>query len=85
MRNWGSRTGLLPRVSPSPELKQDPQTVLPPGTLLGNQQPLLGPDFESQLEWVKTRGKQVALPITAFQDRVRVKQTQLWKPLALVA
>jgi hypothetical protein len=54
--------------------KQDPQTLLSPRTLLGNQQPLLGTDFEQiLLEWVKTRGKQVALPITAFQDPVRVK------------
>lgn len=86
VRNWGSSgTGLLPSI-PSPELKQDPQqTVLSPGTLLGNQPPLLGTDFRSRLEWVKTRGEQVALPITAFQDRVRVKQTQLWKSLFLVA
>lgn len=36
-------------------------------------------DFES----VKTSGKQVALPITASQDPVRVKQIQLWRPLGL--
>lgn len=72
-------------ASPPPVFKQDPQTLLSPRTLLGNQQPLLGTDFEQiLLEWVKTRGKQVALPITAFQDPIvlhrkwRFLQVRAW-------